>query len=721
MKKGPIFFSLVALVLLVAAYFPWVNNEEKEGVLVRTLINGLEYLHFAPKEIDDDFSAQAFDLYLEDIDGARRLLTQEDIARLEAYKYEIDDETMKGDMTFFNLSLEIVDNALDKTQGYFQDILSQPFEFTTKEKVQLDGEKRGWPANDQELEDYWRRFLKYEVMQEYAEKLEAQEKEREKEAGDEELLAKTKEDLEAEAREDVLKLFDRYYERLRKLKREDRLSTFLNTITSLFDPHTAYRKPFDSEQFDLRMSGKLEGIGATLQSDGDYTKVSRVVVGGPAWRAKELEADDLITAVAQGKEEAVDIKGMVLDDVVQLIRGKKGTEVRLTIKKADGEEKTISIIRDVVELEDHFARSLIFDGVGEGERIGYIFLPSFYVDFNDRNGRSCAKDVAKELEKLQAEGVDGIVLDLRDNGGGGLNEVVDMSGLFIEKGPIVQVKSRGRAPEVLKDTDSKVQYDGPLVVMTNFNSASASEILAAALQDYGRAVIVGSNSTFGKGTVQRVIDMDRTIRGFEQYKPLGDLHLTIQKYYRINGGSVQLRGVTPDIILPDVYHYIKTGEKDLRYPLAWTEIESTDYSQDVVHLDYLADLQENSAARVESSEKFQKVKNYARWFKDQREDSEYSLLFDDYLAREGKQKEASESFRNMMKEEVIFNVNNLLVDMPEIEKDESRVARNKTFIESKSKDIYIQETLNVMHDILEKESVRKAAQVKPQPIEKGRN
>lgn len=675
-------------------------------------------MHFEPKEIDDNFSEQAFNLYLEDIDGARRLLTQEDIAKMEAYKFEIDDETANGDMTFFNLSLEIIDNALTKTQAYYQEILASPFDFDIKEKVQLNGEKRGWPATDAELQDYWRRFLKYEVMQEYAEKLEAQQKEQEKENGNEEILAKSKEELEADARQEVLTLFDRYYERLRKLKREDRLSTFLNTITSLFDPHTAYRKPFDSEQFDMRMSGKLEGIGATLQSEGDYTKVTRVVVGGPAWRGKDLEANDLITAVAQGDDEPVNIKGMVLDDVVQMIRGKKGTEVRLTIKKEGGEEQVISIIRDVVELEDVFAKSLIFDGVGEGERIGYIYLPSFYVDFNDRNGRSCAKDVAKELEKLKDEDVDGVILDLRDNGGGGLNEVVDMSGLFIEKGPIVQVKSRGRAPEVLKDTDSKVQYDGPLVVMTNFNSASASEILAAALQDYGRAVIVGSNSTFGKGTVQRVIDLDRTIRGFDQYKPLGDLHLTIQKYYRINGGSVQLRGVTPDIILPDVYHYIKTGEKDQKYPLAWTEIEPTDYSQDVIHLDYMTDLKENSMARVDANDKFQKVKDYARWFKDQRDDSEYSLLFTDYQAREKKQQETSESFRNLMKEGISSTVNNLAVDMSEIEKDESRVARNKSFIESKSKDIYIEETLNVMHDILEKESVRKAAQLKP---DQGRN
>lgn len=705
MKRGPIFFSLLALVLLVAAYFPWVNNEQKEAVLIRTLMRGLEYMHYDPKEIDDDFSEQVFNLYLEDIDGARRLLTQEDITKMEPFKHEIDDQMAAGEVNFFNLSLEILEQALEKTQGYYREILAQPFDFTTTEKVQLDGEKRGWSANDAELEDYWRRFLKYEVMQEYAEKLEKQEK---AEEGDE-ILQKSKTELEAEAREEILKLFDRYYERLAKLKREDRLSTFLNTVTSLFDPHTAYRKPFDSQQFDIQMSGKLEGIGATLQTDGDYTKVTRVVVGGPAWRGEELEANDVIMKVAQGEDEPVDIKGMILDDVVQMIRGKKGTKVRLTIKKEEGEEKEISIIRDVVELEDVFAKSLIFDGAAEGEKIGYIYLPSFYVDFNDRNGRACAEDVEKELAKLKAENVDGVILDLRNNGGGGLNEVIEMSGLFIEKGPIVQVKSRGREPEVLRDSDPKVQYKGPLVVMTNSYSASASEILAAAMQDYGRAVIVGSNSTFGKGTVQRPIDLDRTIRGFEQYKPLGDLHLTIQKYYRINGGSVQLRGVTPDIILPDAYHYIKTGEKDQRFPLAWTEIKPSNYSQDVFSIDYLAELKDKSATRVESNEKFQKVMDYALWFKQQRDASEYSLQMEEYMEREAKQKEASQSYRNLMKDVINPKVANLEIDLTEINKDESRVARNKNFIETASKDIYIQETLNIMHDILEKEHDRSVA------------
>ncbi|MEZ4991136.1 MAG: carboxy terminal-processing peptidase [Saprospiraceae bacterium] len=703
MKRGPIFFSLLALVLLVAAYFPWVNNEEKEAVLIRTLMRGLEYMHYEPKEIDDNFSEQLFNLYLEDIDGARRLLTQQDIARMEGYKLDLDDEMAVGDVTFFNLSLEVLDQAMEKTQGYFREILSEPFDFTIAEKVQLDGEKRGWSKDDAELKDYWRRFLKYEVMQEYVERLEKQEK-----AGDE-VEKKSKTEIEADARQEVLKMFDRYYERLNKLKREDRLSTFLNTVTSLFDPHTAYRKPFDSQQFDIQMSGKLEGIGATLQTDGDYTKVSKVVVGGPAWRGKELEANDVIMAVAQGDEEAVDIKGMVLDDVVQLIRGKKGTKVRLSIKKEEGEEKEISIIRDVVELEDVFAKSLIFDGAGEGEKIGYIFLPSFYVDFNDRNGRACAEDVAKELEKLKAENVDGVILDLRNNGGGGLNEVIEMSGLFIEKGPVVQVKSRGREPEVLRDNDPKVQYNGPLVVMTNSYSASASEILAAAMQDYGRAVIVGSNSTFGKGTVQRPIDLDRTIRGFDQYKPLGDLHLTIQKYYRINGGSVQLRGVTPDIILPDAYHYIKTGEKDQRFPMAWTEINPTSYSQDVFSIDYLAELKDKSATRVENNEKFQEVMDYALWFKQQRDDSEYSLQLDEYMARENKQQEVSKNYRNLMKDVINPDVANLEVDMADINRDESRIARNKNFVETASKDLYIQETLNIMHDILQKENDRSVA------------
>ncbi|MEM9261792.1 MAG: S41 family peptidase, partial [Bacteroidota bacterium] len=347
-------------------------------------------------------------------------------------------------------------------------------------------------------------------------------------------------------------------------------------------PHTTYYRPKDKETFDIRFSGRLEGIGATLQNDDNYTKVSTIVVGGPAWKAKELEADDLIMAVRQeGEEKALDIKDMLVEDVVQFIRGDKGTTVFLKIKKPDGTIKEISIVRDVVVIDESYAKSLIIDGEGENEKVGFLSLPSFYADFNDENGRFSAKDVAAELQKLKDNDVNGIILDLRSNGGGSLKEVIDMAGFFIPEGPIVQVAGRGGKKRVMKDSDDRVLYDGPLVVLVNQYSASASEILAAALQDYGRAVIVGSNSTFGKGTVQSFLDLDRTIAGLPEVKPLGTVKLTMQKYYRVNGGSVQLRGVTPDIILPDSRALLETGERQQTAPLAWSQISPADFYQDV--------------------------------------------------------------------------------------------------------------------------------------------
>ncbi|HKK80218.1 MAG TPA: S41 family peptidase, partial [Phaeodactylibacter sp.] len=553
--RGQIFFSVLVIAVLATAYYPIFDSQEKEAVLMKTVLSGFDQLHYQPKEIDDTFSEQVFDFYLDQIDAGRRFLTQEDIAELEPYRKQIDDQAEAGQFQFFNRSVELLDASLDKTQGYYRELLQQPFDYEKEETIELDGEKRPFPANDAELKDFWRKYLKYETVERIVSKTKRENKKEE----DEERL--NDEEIEKEAREDVLEFLDDWYDRMGKLKREDRLSVYLNTFTHIFDPHSEYYKPIDKENFNIRFSGRLEGIGASLRTEGDYTKVVRVVVGGPAWKQKELEENDVILKVTQeGEEEGKDITGMTINDVVQLIRGDKGTEVTLTVKKIDGTVKDITITRDVVILEEQFAKSLILDGK-EGDRVGYILLPSFYADFQNNDGRFCSKDVAAEIEKLKAQNVDGIILDLRYNGGGSLRDVVKMTGLFIEKGPVVQVKARGRDPEVLRDVDSRVQYDGQLIVMVNSYSASASEILAAALQDYDRALIVGSPSTYGKGTVQRFINLDRTIRGFSEVKPLGELKLTTQKFYRIDGGSTQLRGVTPDIVLPDNFYYIKTGER----------------------------------------------------------------------------------------------------------------------------------------------------------------
>ncbi|MEM6770901.1 MAG: carboxy terminal-processing peptidase, partial [Bacteroidota bacterium] len=459
-------------------------------------------------------------------------------------------------------------------------------------------------------------------------------------------------------------------------------------------------RPKDKESFDIRFSGRLEGIGATLQNDGSYTKVTTIVVGGPAWKAGELKEDDVIMAVRQeGQEEALDIKDMLVEDVVTHIRGDKGTTVFLKVRKPDGTIQEISITRDIVVIEDNYAKSLILDGAGEGEKVGYINLPSFYADFQNEDGRFSAKDIKTELLKLKDQDVNGVILDLRNNGGGSLRDVVDMTGFFIPEGPVVQVAGRGGRKEVLRDKDPSVIYDGPLVVLVNQYSASASEILAAALQDYGRAVIVGSPQTFGKGTVQRFIDLDRTVPGRADVKPLGTIKLTMQKFYRINGGSTQLRGVSSDIVLPDSRALLETGERQQTGPLPWTEIEPAEYQQDVYTIDFMETLRQRSNNRVATNATFRKIQQNAKRVKRQRDLDTYPLTLSAYAAMDAANKKEAEQYKDLYDQVVTPGVANIDVDMEEITVDESKVKENNEFKENVSKDVYIAEALNILADM----------------------
>ncbi len=705
--------GVVALILLSSHVFPPVDNGEKESIILQTVMKNIERMHFKPRPIDDEFSEDVFDLYIDRTFGKGRFITEEDLMRLKIYKDDIDNQVNEGRYDFFDMAMDILKKNREKTQAYYREILAKPFDFTIDEQVEMDGEKRPLAKDDEELKTFWRKYLKYEVLQRYLEAKEKQEKviAGEGEEADEpkngkvkkedDLVIKSDRELEQEARKDALEMFDKWYERMGKVRREDQVGYYINTITAVFDPHTNYFKPIDKQNFDIRFSGRLEGIGAQLRVEGDYTKVIKIIVGGPAWKEKELEENDIIMKVTQdGDEEPTDIKGMVIDDVVQLIRGKKDTKVTLTVKKVDGTIKDITITRDIVIMDESFAKSLILKGE-DNERIGYLYLPSFYADFEHPEGRMCATDVAIELEKLKAENVDGIILDLRNNGGGSLRDVVKMSGFFVEKGPIVQVKSRNRSPRILKDNDPSVQYSGPLVVMVNSFSASASEILAAALQDYDRAIIVGSPTTFGKGTVQRFIPLDETIPGFDQFKPLGNLKLTMQKFYRVNGGSTQLKGVASDIVLPDSYMYIKTGEREQEKPLKWTEIAGVPYNQEVYHVKpALAAVKRNSLARMEQDTVFAKIKENAMIVKQQQDNTTYPLEFNAFKAKEDKLEAEAKAYENLFKKVVIPDVENLPEDLAGIERDESKKARNDDWKKSVSKDVYIKETMNILHDLI---------------------
>ena len=720
--KSPLFFAIVVIGLFAASYMPHISVEEKDNLLLQTLLGGINQLHFSPNEVDDAYSKQVFDLYISRLDNGRRWLTQDEVASLKAYEMKIDDAILDPNYEFFEKSIALKKAGLARAQGFYKDILKTPFDFTTTENIELDGDKKEFAKDEAQLKEYWHKTLKYDVMTRLADKLDKQEKAKdfevktetkdgkpkteeklkEEKEDREKLLAMTTEQLEVEAREKTLERYEDWFERLNQERRSDYMSNYLNAITNVFDPHTSYYLPKDKENFDISMSGTLEGIGARLQTSDEYTKVVSIVPGGPAWKNKELEVEDLIIKVTQGgdsTEEPLDVTGLRIDDVVAKIRGKKGTEVILTVKRLDGSIKDITIERDVVIMDEGYAKSATLNYSDVIDNIGYIKLPRFYADFNRRGGKSCAVDVAKEVEKLKAKNVKGIILDLRNNGGGSLRDVVTMSGLFIEEGPIVQVKARNRKPEVLTDDDASVQYDGPLIVMVNEFSASASEILAAALQDYGRAVIVGSNNTFGKGTVQRFFDLDSAIKGNEELKPLGEVKLTIQKFYRINGGSTQLKGVTPDIILPDNFTYIPTGEQDNEYAMEWTEIPAVDYEQNVRKVKNMSKLQAMSAKRVANNDVFIKVNENAKRLKEQRDDTNASLNIEEYQKETKLLEEEAELYKEIFKPIEALEIKNLAVDLVEINMDEAKKARNDDWLKAMKKDAYIQEALNIMKDM----------------------
>jgi carboxyl-terminal processing protease len=702
-KKSILAFSFIGLAGAMYLFggsqiSQWFGHNEpdpqKEAALVRTLLSGLGR-HYQPKPVDDVFSKAAFKTYLEDMDNGKRFFTQQDIDAFMAFETQIDDQAKAGTFEFFDLSLQRYDAALNKTQVWYRDILSKPMDFSANETVEMDAKKIKWMADDAALRRRWETTLKYEVLSRAVDEEAKQNKPDFK--GEKKAWA----DLEKDARAKLLDTYDKWYKRLHKMDRSRRMELYLNAFTTYFDPHTGYYSPKDKENFDIQMSGKLEGIGARLQSDGEKTTVTEIVAGGPAWKQGDLEAKDVVLKVAQGvAEEGLDVMGWDIDDVVSKIRGPKGTIVRLTVQKVDGTVKDIIIMRDIVIMEEGFAKSLLINSTDQADaRIGYIYLPKFYQDFTPQGSTSCYEDVKKELAKLKKEGVKGVILDLRNNGGGSLNDVVKMSGLFIERGPIVQVKSRDRRPDVMSDPDPAVQWDGALIVMINSFSASASEILAAAMQDYGRAVIVGSSGTYGKGTVQRFLDLDN-IQTNESVKPLGEMKMTVQKFYRINGKTTQLEGVVPDIVLPDFYNLLKNGERETDFPLNADVIEAVSYQQSTYKIANMAALRSNSESRTKADPIFVKINDNSVRLRKMRDESVYFLNADKYRAWNQRQDEEADKYDDMFKPLDNFVVQNLAADMAYIQSDTSRVARNTDWLEDKKKDVQLLETLRIMQDML---------------------
>jgi carboxyl-terminal processing protease len=671
---------------------------KKDQVILNSVYNVLNTNHYAPAKVDDAFSAKVYKQFLSSLDFNKRFLIKEDVDALKRYETLIDDEIKTAQLDFFTEAYTLYQKRFKQSQRYYRSILKKPFDFSVEESLERDDEKLDFATSEAELEDRWRKYLKSRVLMRVEEQIYEQEKA--KEESDTSVTIKSFEALESDAREKELELHEDWFTNLGDLDRIDWVGVYMNAITNIYDPHTQYFPPERQEDFEIGMSGQLQGIGAQLQQKGDYVTISEIITGSPCWKQGDLETGDKILKVAQGdkKDEVVDLVGMSVRKAVQYIRGPKGTEVILTVQKVDGSKQEISIIRDIIELEATFAKSAL---LGEGDnKIGYIKLPKFYVNFNDKDGRDCAEDVRIELEKLKKENVQGVILDLRNNGGGSLQGVIDMVGLFIDQGPVVQVVTPGRKPHVLNDRNSGTTYDGPLVVMVNQFSASASEIFAAAIQDYERGLIIGSKSTFGKGTVQNLYDMDRSLGfGDNDLKPLGALKLTIQKYYRINGGTPQLKGVQSDIVLPDNYSYIDFGEKEQEFALPYDEIPAASYKTFDENKGKFSKAIARANASIAQNEKFTLIDEYAKWLKKEQDESMINLNFEAYHAEQNEMRAKNKRFENIRKSEEAIPLSNLKVDAREMEGDEEKEKKNETWFKSLRNDLYLWEALHVISDI----------------------
>jgi carboxyl-terminal processing protease len=667
------------------------EDPNKDKLLIEIISYVLERGHYDPKEINDAFSENVYMNYLDNLDGQHRFFLQSDINSFKEYKYQVDEQLKTAQLDFFQLTYTKLMQRMEQVEDFYKQLLSAPFDFTKKEEIDLNFEKAPYAKNLIELQSIWRKRLKLNALEGFAARKDVEQKTADK---DSTYTPLSDVEIEVKARKEVEESMDYFFEQYNDLDRKDWFSIYLNSIVIQFDPHTFYLAPSDKERFDTSMSGKFEGIGARLQKRNQQIKIVEVISGGPVWRDELLEIGDVILKVGQKDEEPVDISGMNINDAVKLIKGPKGTQVFLTIRRVDGTIEEVAVTRDVVVLEETYAKSsLINDGKGT---YGLIELPKFYINFKDYQERNAATDVKKELEQLKEKNVKGIILDLRNNGGGSLKTVVDMTGYFFEEGPVVQVKSTGGRKEVLSDTDKSVIWDGPLVVLVNEFSASASEILAAALQDYKRAVILGSKQTFGKGTVQNVFDLNRMITG-GTYGDLGALKVTTDKFYRVNGRSTQLEGVKSDIVFPDRYALVDMGEKDQDNPLAWDRITPANYRpKGITNYEYSV---ERSKQRLEESPYIQLIYEQAEWVKQQQNNYTYHLDYASFKAKREANRDYSKRFKKLGEFDSSLEFQWLPEAGASEEPNEDLITKRKRWEKSLKKDMYIYEAVQILGDL----------------------
>ncbi|XOF34898.1 MAG: carboxy terminal-processing peptidase [Candidatus Electrothrix sp. YB6] len=694
MRIQRLLFSVLFVFLLSGSFvygkaMPVEFDLDRNRLIAAMLRSQLSVQHFAHHPFDEEMSKKAYDLYLRQLDPKRQFLLAEDIRYLDQFADKIDDEIQSGQIVLPDAGMKLLNKRADEVAGVVKNIMDTGFSPQRKDYLETDPDKLTAPADFTELQDRWRRSLKLEVLDSYLDEVEKENKKRE-EAKKPQLEVeggKIDEKLWASAMKEVGKKTENYLNRLQRVTRQEHYNRYFDAVARAFDPHTTYMPPTSKEDFDIHMTGKLEGIGALLREDDGHIKVVRIIPGSAAEAQGQLRAEDIIMAVSEKDGEPVDISSMSIREAVSYIRGEKGTEVRLTVIRPDGRRLVIPIIRAVVQLEETYVKSTVIKDE-HGDKIGYMKIPSFYRDFSagkdGRKARNVTNDTRNELNRLKKEGIDGLVLDLRNNGGGSLSDAISVSGLFLPGGPVVQVKNSQGMIRVLDD-DSGVVYDGPMIVLINQFAASASEIFAAAMQDYGRAVVVGGAHTHGKGTVQALLDMNRNLPllHLKKYDDLGALKVTIQKFYRVSGGSTQYKGVVPDVVLPSMLDYLETGEQYMDNSLPWDKVEAV--SHPVWHgsrFDLNA-VQKRSRKYVAASKRFRKVLEESLKAKKRKEETQVPV----FLAGVLKERKELEQARKEAKEAGVLT---------EDDEDQPDTEKKKTLAEKIADDLYVDLALFLM-------------------------
>ena len=684
--------TILLFITYAHSYVLGFNNPSKDKLLIEIVSYVLNKGHYSPSQINDQFSEEVYKNFLEGVDSRHLFFIQSDIDFFDSFKFKIDDQIKASKIEFFDLSHQRYLQRLDQVKSFYPSLLNISFDFSVDEKINLDFENTSYSKSLSELKKQWRKFLKFNALGIFSNLKDDENRKKEK---DPKYVLKSDKEIEIETRNVLKEDMKYFFEARYDLNRNDYFSIYVNSIALQFDPHTSYFAPSAKDRFDQNISGKFEGIGARLTKRNQEVEIVDIISGGPVWRENSLRPGDKILKVSQMNKTPVDVVGMRLDDVIKLIKGPKGSQVILTVKKVDGSILDVTLTRDIIELEEAFAKSTIIEK--DNIRYGLINLPRFYVDFQDYGNRNAATDVKYEIQKLKKQDVQGIIIDLRNNGGGSLQTVVDMAGYFIENGPIVQVKSTGGKKQILFDTDNQIEWNGALVLIVNEFSASASEILAAAFQDYRRGIVLGSKQTYGKGTVQNMIDLNKIISG-NTYGDLGAMKLTTDKFYRINGGSTQLEGVKSDVIFPNRYSYIKVGERDQENPLKWDKISPANY-QTFINEERFLSIIEKSNKRLESNPYVKLIDEQAKVIKRRQDNSEFTLNYEDLIKEKAIENSETEKFKKLTEFTNTLTFYPTKMDLDKILNDSILVKKRKRWEETLSKDIYIDEAVNILSDL----------------------